>query len=88
MPTNAMSLIRKATLFLLFCQCHSVISPAEEWPHFLGPHGDTSVREVEIRTEFPELRPDGAPVRRPRAMRDFLFYGSVQSAEVIRGPRL
>ena len=49
-----MNLIWKATLFLLCCQSHSVISPAEEWPHFLGAHGDTSVREVEIRTEFPD----------------------------------
>lgn len=27
---------------------------AEEWPHFLGPHHDTSVREPGIRTRFPD----------------------------------
>ena len=27
---------------------------AEDWPHFLGPHADTSVREEGIITEFPK----------------------------------
>jgi CubicO group peptidase (beta-lactamase class C family)/outer membrane protein assembly factor BamB len=38
---------------------------AGDWPHFLGPHGDTSVREEGIRTEFPD---SGLPLLWKRAV--------------------
>lgn len=38
---------------------------ADDWPHFLGPHGDTSIREEGIRTEFPD---SGLPLLWERAV--------------------
>ena len=43
---------------------HPLISRGDEWPHFLGPHADTSVREPGLRTEFPD---SGLPLLWERA---------------------
>ncbi len=53
---------------------------ADDWPHYLGPHGDTTVREKGILTEFPESglplvwkQPAGGGYSGPAVVSDRVF---------------
>lgn len=45
--------MKKTTLLLLSIICLFDLK-GDDWPHYLGSFGDTSIRETGIRTEFPD----------------------------------